>query len=383
MRIAFLTSDSKTDRQGYYLRDTATLESLRALGHEVLPIIPSRPKQTLGQRLRYRLLSSLGFRVRTDCDRATLNGLASFVLHQLSQQAFDIVFSQSTHFTAYLHTTLPIINWVDAVYDCIVNLYPSHQHLDPWSIRAGHRAEEQALRRGSLTMLTSCWAANRAARRYKITEDMLAVVPRAAYLSEVPGAEKVARIRTCLPYGGLRCLLVGNDWYRKGVDIAVQALRRLRALSNNVSLTTVGMDVPEEFSKESWVRVLPPLRKSVYEEWHCFKNLFFETNVLILPSRADFTPNVICEAYAFGLPVIGSPVGGIPEMIEHGYTGFVTKRVDDPEEYAQFLSRLAADPGLLFHMSVQARKKFEAEYALPVVARKLASHLERVCYLNR
>lgn len=67
-------------------------------------------------------------------------------------------------------------------------------------------------------------------------------------------------------------------------------------------------------------------------------------------------------------------------MIEHGRTGYVTQAVEVPHEYAGFLCRLATEPGLLPHMAVQSRNKYEAEYALPVAARKLAAHLESVLY---
>jgi hypothetical protein len=67
-------------------------------------------------------------------------------------------------------------------------------------------------------------------------------------------------------------------------------------------------------------------------------------------------------------------------MIEHGQTGFIAHRVDDTNAYAQLLFRLRTTPELLPHMAVACRNKYEAEYALPVVARKLAARLEFALY---
>ena len=155
MRIAFITANRTTGPKGDYHRYTLTLESLQAMGHDLVVISPKQPDQSFSQKLRGKLLSKLGFKVRTECEKKTLCQVQSSILSQIHQCQFDIVFSQSTHFTAYLRTSIPVVNWVDAVYDCIVDLFPSHQHLDFWSRRAGHCAECQALRHSNLTILTS------------------------------------------------------------------------------------------------------------------------------------------------------------------------------------------------------------------------------------
>jgi glycosyltransferase involved in cell wall biosynthesis len=46
-------------------------------------------------------------------------------------------------------------------------------------------------------------------------------------------------------------------------------------------------------------------------------------HVLVVPSHLDGRPTVVMEANACGVPVIGSPVGGIPELIEPGHNGLV------------------------------------------------------------
>ncbi len=48
-----------------------------------------------------------------------------------------------------------------------------------------------------------------------------------------------------------------------------------------------------------------------------------QLDALIVPSLLDGRPNVIMEANACGVPVIATPVGGIPEMIEVGVNGYL------------------------------------------------------------
>jgi glycosyltransferase involved in cell wall biosynthesis len=50
--------------------------------------------------------------------------------------------------------------------------------------------------------------------------------------------------------------------------------------------------------------------------------VYASADVLVVPSEFENYPNVICEALACGVPVVGSHVGGIPEMVLDGKTGF-------------------------------------------------------------
>ena len=78
-------------------------------------------------------------------------------------------------------------------------------------------------------------------------------------------------------------------------------------------------------------------------------------DVLILPSKIDGRPNVVLEALAMGVPVIASAVGGLPELIQHGVTGFLC-RPGDSTEFARHIVALQADPERHQQMRLAARK---------------------------
>jgi 2-deoxystreptamine N-acetyl-D-glucosaminyltransferase/2-deoxystreptamine glucosyltransferase len=70
----------------------------------------------------------------------------------------------------------------------------------------------------------------------------------------------------------------------------------------------------------------------------------------------------ILEAMASGLPVIGSRVGAVPELIEHGRTGLLVP-FGDVNALAEAIDRVLSDPGLAKDIGATARTK-ALQYAL-------------------
>ncbi len=87
-------------------------------------------------------------------------------------------------------------------------------------------------------------------------------------------------------------------------------------------------------------------------------------DVCVLPARKpEGLGNVLLEAMALGRPVIGSAVGGIPEVIEDGVTGLLVAP-NDSGGLAGALERLLADTGLRVRMGNAGRRRFEERFEL-------------------
>lgn len=84
-------------------------------------------------------------------------------------------------------------------------------------------------------------------------------------------------------------------------------------------------------------------------------------DVAILPSLFDNSPLFIYESMAAGLPVIASNVGGIPELIEDGKTGYLFKK-NNVEELASHIINLIENPQKRKQMG-KAAEKFIYNYA--------------------
>lgn len=97
-------------------------------------------------------------------------------------------------------------------------------------------------------------------------------------------------------------------------------------------------------------------------------------DLLCMPSiHHEGMPNVIMEACAAGLPVIASQVGGIPELIEDGITGFLVKP-NHIGGLADQLEKLLVDTNLRQEMGCAGREKMEREFS----ASKMIARMKRV-----
>jgi glycosyltransferase involved in cell wall biosynthesis len=77
--------------------------------------------------------------------------------------------------------------------------------------------------------------------------------------------------------------------------------------------------------------------------------------LLVLPSYSEALPNILLEAMACGTPVLATPVGGIPDIINNGETGFLLDS-NDPSHLANEIVNLLDKPELLEKVAENAFK---------------------------
>lgn len=91
--------------------------------------------------------------------------------------------------------------------------------------------------------------------------------------------------------------------------------------------------------------------------------VYHEASACILTSDYEGTPNVLLEAMACGLPVVASHVGGVPEIVQHGQTGFLFEP-NNLEAFAATLVELLKNSGLRAAMGRRARAYVEENHSL-------------------
>ncbi len=95
-------------------------------------------------------------------------------------------------------------------------------------------------------------------------------------------------------------------------------------------------------------------------------------DLFVLPSvDMESCPNVVLEAMAVGLPVVGSRIGGVPEIVDEGTHG-VLFRPGDPRGLALGIRTLLEEPAKAREMGSRARERARAEFSVEAkVARTL------------
>ena len=86
-----------------------------------------------------------------------------------------------------------------------------------------------------------------------------------------------------------------------------------------------------------------------------------QMDVMVVPSVFDGRPNAIMEANACGLPVIGNPVGGIPELIVDGANGYLIPDTDYPA-IAAILRELTSVPSAYQRLRASTRAMAEERF---------------------
>ncbi len=151
---------------------------------------------------------------------------------------------------------------------------------------------------------------------------------------------------------GCRVLYVGNGGPAKGFDVFLRMAAELAARGVR-DLEFVAAGVRPEDMRSFGSLLTPQLKTRLALPGHLPHEAVLRelelADILVLPSRQESLPNVLLEAFACGLPVVCTSVGGMPELVHDGVNGFLRPSEDAPG-LADAVTTLAEDPGLRLRM---------------------------------
>lgn len=170
-------------------------------------------------------------------------------------------------------------------------------------------------------------------------------------------------------------LFVGVMDERKGVDVLIPAFRRVVDIQRNVKLVMVG-----PANRELWGGdYLKELKRMVHELGISEKVVFCDcadeiiqyykaADLLVLPSRMEGMPNVVLEAMACSLPIVGTRISGIEDLVAHDESGILVD-VEDEAALADAIIKLVNNPKKRQEMGKKALETVKKRYDMSLVSK--------------
>lgn len=174
-----------------------------------------------------------------------------------------------------------------------------------------------------------------------ISEDKVSVVPNGVDIDRFkPAGKEYARNMLNLPQDKKIVLFVGALKKIKGVDYLIEAAKSF--LDTNISLYMVGRDDgmkkslekrAHELKIDNYIKFTGAVNHEDIPLW------LSASDILVLPSLSEGRPNVILEAFACEVPVVATNVGGVPELMINGKTGYIVP-AKNPIELSEKVNKL-------------------------------------------
>lgn len=146
----------------------------------------------------------------------------------------------------------------------------------------------------------------------------------------------------CCGRSGLRVIAVSRLIARKGLDVLIKAIGRLR--DEPLSLDIAG-DGPDRAQLETLARscgIADRVRFHGFTDRRRLAALSQQADIFVLASLTESCSMALLEAIGWGLPIIATNVGGTPELIDHGSNGLLI-RAENVDELAAAIRELAHD----------------------------------------
>lgn len=199
---------------------------------------------------------------------------------------------------------------------------------------------------------------------YDISPDKIIVVGAGANIPTPQENEKSE-------YDGKTILFIGIDFERKGGSILIDAFLRVKKEVPDARLIIAGSTLT---GLPDGVECLGYISKNTPEGLRRLKQAYVDANVFVMPSLYEPYGVVFLEAMAHGLPCIGADNCAMPEIIDHGKTGFLVPP-GDSKCLADKIVEILKDPFLAKTMGYEGRKKFINNLTWDHVAKRVVDTL--------
>jgi glycosyltransferase involved in cell wall biosynthesis len=189
-------------------------------------------------------------------------------------------------------------------------------------------------------------------------------------------AVSVSRERIGKRAGVVVLFMGGNELVRKGVFDLLQAIRILNMPRSSLRFLLVAVP-PEEVQSRLQRELLSCCDIQTWVSGASKTDVFGQADIFVLPSYGEGMPIGILEAMASSVPVIGTRVGGIPDLITENKEGYLVDP-GDVDGLARAIYRLASDSRTREDMGKTGLEKARSLYDISVGIERLHNLYEEM-----
>jgi glycosyltransferase involved in cell wall biosynthesis len=212
-----------------------------------------------------------------------------------------------------------------------------------------------------------------------IDKNQIDVYPNAINIEEIESADSQTIRKLKSHYKNKKLILfVGRIIKTKGIDILIEAVAKLKN-KDGFHLLIIGpitddhyyhqlQDQITQLNVKNMVTIDQLNRKDVIAAFHA-------CDIFVLPTRGEVFGIVLAEAMAAGKVVIGTKVGGIPDLIKDKQNGFLFT-LEDSVDLAKKIEYVIQNPKLIQKIGDNAKNDIYKHYNWDTVAKKIAKLYE-------
>jgi glycosyltransferase involved in cell wall biosynthesis len=255
-------------------------------------------------------------------------------------------------------------------YDLMGAFYNHPMPKDSAIARYKHRVNVDVYRSARLIIPWSNWVKGSLMQDYGVPEEKILVIPPGVGIEQWVPPPDGAREARLAETGRLpRVLFVGGDFERKGGALLLDWF--LTSGQGRCELYLVTRTPPARAEHVPGLHVYTNLKANEPQ----LLRLYAESDLFVLPTLADCFGVALIEAMATGLPVVATPVGGVPDIVEDGQQGFLIEP-DDGAALAERMERLLSDAALRRRMGASGRARVLTHFDAHTNSKRLLEHVK-------
>lgn len=178
----------------------------------------------------------------------------------------------------------------------------------------------------------------------------------------------------------INILFLSNFVANKGVFTFIDVVEILVSKGYNVKGTMIGAsyDIDVEGIKE--IAKNKGLTKHINAVGAVFGNEKYRyisnTDIFLFPTKLELFGIVLLENMQFGIPIVASAIGSIPEILDFGNAGLLNENFESADEFAKLVERLIVNNDLRDSISNNARNRFSEYYTDKIFDDKIVAAIE-------